>query len=184
MIYNPTPFSLNILNGLFLTLLTYSSFILATLFQSDTIHPLFPPELWKHFQLLMDTPHGSYHTQTLAQKIVDFGKSLHLDTELLQCGNVLIPATNGKENSPTVCVQAHLDMVTVKDNDYTIDLEKDSRKPIIVEDPNEGPLLMSEGTSLGADNGVGIVLLMALLESTDIPHGPLECLFTMDEVFN
>eukprot|EP00770_Monocercomonoides_exilis_P011982 MONOS_11924.1-p1 / transcript=MONOS_11924.1 / gene=MONOS_11924 / organism=Monocercomonoides_exilis_PA203 / gene_product=aminoacyl-histidine dipeptidase / transcript_product=aminoacyl-histidine dipeptidase / location=Mono_scaffold00626:3576-5753(+) / protein_length=553 / sequence_SO=supercontig / SO=protein_coding / is_pseudo=false len=131
----------------------------------------------------MSTPRGSSNTQEIQEKILKFGHSFSYETQRDAFGNIVIrkPAQNGKENDPSICIQAHLDMVCVKDEDSQINLEKDPLKPKIADDSVCGPLLQAQGTTLGADNGVGVCALLALLCDKELSHGPIECLFTIDE---
>jgi len=110
--------------------------------------------------------------------MVDFGKSLNLETFTDEVGNVIIrkQATSGMENRKCVTLQSHLDMVHQKNNDTVFDFYSQGIEMFIDED-----WVKAKGTTLGADNGMGVAAIMALLESTDIPHPPLEALFTIDE---
>ena len=132
----------------------------------------------------MNTPRGSFHTENIKQKIIEFGRSLNLETLSAGEGNILIrkPSQSNNPNAPWICLQAHIDMVCVKEQDCPINLLNDPLEPIIVEDSTKGSLLRAKGTSLGADNGVGVMMLLSLLEDKTLPHGPLEFLFTTDEV--
>lgn len=147
-----------------------------------SIHPLIPEEIWKHFHFLTTIPRGSFNTQALQDEIVKFGKKLELEVEKDEAGNVIIrkPASSTKEQSPSVCLQAHLDMVCEKESDHTFDFLKDSIQTIIV-DGKDGPELKAVKTTLGADDGIGVATAMAILESKTLIHGALECLFTVDE---
>lgn len=109
---------------------------------------------------------------------MDFGKKNNLETLKDEAGNVLIkkPATKGKENLPTVILQSHMDMVCEKNNDTVHDFDKDPIQPVV-----DGEWVRAKGTTLGADDGIGMAAQMAVLTSADIQHGPIECLFTVDE---
>ncbi|KAH7831119.1 putative Xaa-His dipeptidase [Monocercomonoides exilis] len=148
-----------------------------------TIHPLFPPQLWKHFEMLLKTPRGSGNTKEIAEKVFQFGNSLKYETIRDEVGNVLIrkPASAGKEDSPYVCLQCHLDMVCEKSPKVDLDMTKCEITPVVVEDGEFGPKLMAKDTTLGADDGIGVATVLAILEDKDLIHGPLECLFTIDE---
>ena len=137
-----------------------------------------PQELWKHFYDLTQIPRPSKHEAAVAQFIVDFGKRLGLETIVDTIGNIIIkkPATPGMENRQGVILQAHLDMVPQKNEDTIHDFAKDPLKPYIDED-----WVKATGTTLGADNGIGIAAAMAVLESKTLEHGPVEGLFTIDE---
>lgn len=110
--------------------------------------------------------------------MIDFGKTLGLDTIVDEVGNVIIrkPATPGMENRKGVVLQGHLDMVPQKNSDKVHDFEKDPIDAYV-----DGEWVKAKGTTLGADNGMGVAAAMAVLESKDIAHGPVEALFTTDE---
>jgi len=142
------------------------------------LETLQPQEIWKQFETICSIPHPSKHEKKLAQHIFDYGKSLGLDSQTDEFGNVLIrkPASKGYENRPTVVLQAHIDMVPQKNSTTKHDFVTDPIKPQII-----GEWVHATNTTLGADNGIGAASILALLESTDISHGPLEALFTLDE---
>ena len=110
--------------------------------------------------------------------LIDFGNQLGLETERDKVGNVIIrkPASPGMENRKILILQSHMDMVCEKNNDVQFDFEKDAIQTYV-----EGEWLKAKGTTLGADDGIGVAMQMALLQSTEIEHGPLECVFTRDE---
>ena len=110
--------------------------------------------------------------------LLDFGKKLGLETKRDEAGNVLIrkPATPGFEDRQTIILQSHMDMVCEKNRDVEFDFSKDAIQTYV-----DGEWMKAKGTTLGADDGIGVAMEMALLESTDIEHGPLECVFTRDE---
>ncbi len=110
--------------------------------------------------------------------LVDFGNSLGLETVSDEVGNVIIrkPATPGMENRKMVVLQSHMDMVCEKNNDVDFDFQKDAIQTYI-----DGEWMKAKGTTLGADDGIGVAMEMAILKSNDIEHGPIECLFTRDE---
>ncbi len=109
---------------------------------------------------------------------VNFGKLLGLPTQVDKVGNVIIkkPASKGLENKPVVLLQSHLDMVHQKNADTNFDFDKEGIRMVV-----DGDWVKAEGTTLGADNGIGVASIMALLASDSIPHPPLEALFTIDE---
>lgn len=123
-------------------------------------------------------PRPSKKEGRMIEFLMDFGRKLGLETKRDECGNVLIckPATPGMENRRTLVLQSHMDMVCEKNNDVDFDFETDAIRTRI-----EGDWMQAEGTTLGADDGIGVAMQMAVLQSTDIEHGPLECLFTVDE---
>ncbi len=110
--------------------------------------------------------------------MMDFGRSLGLETTRDEVGNVLIkkPATAGREDHPTLALQSHLDMVHQKNSETTFDFSQEGIRMSV-----EGDWVKAEGTTLGADNGIGVAYAMAILASKDLPHPPLEALFTIDE---
>jgi dipeptidase D len=137
-----------------------------------------PQEIWKHFSALNAVPRPSKKEERVIQFIVNFGQSLDLETLVDEVGNVLIkkPATSGLENCKTVVLQSHLDMVHQKNNDTIFDFDKQGIEMII-----DGDYVKAKGTTLGADNGLGVATIMAILESQEIAHPAIEALFTIDE---
>jgi len=145
---------------------------------SNTITNLAPAELWKNFAALNAVPRASKKEEAVIQFILDFGKQLNLQTYKDEVGNVIIkkPATAGMENKQIVCLQSHLDMVHQKNADTDFDFATQGIHMFIEDD-----WVKAKGTTLGADNGIGVASIMTLLASTDIPHPALEALFTIDE---
>ena len=137
-----------------------------------------PQEIWKHFSALNAVPRPSKKEERVIQFIVNFGQSLDLETLVDEVGNVLIkkPATSGLENCKTVVLQSHLDMVHQKNNDTIFDFDQQGIEMFI-----DGDYVKAKGTTLGADNGLGVATIMAILESQDIAHPAIEALFTIDE---
>jgi dipeptidase D len=144
----------------------------------DKIAQLNPERLWHYFLQICQIPHPSKKEEKIVQYLLDFGKKMGLETITDETGNVLIrkPGTPGNENLQSVILQSHVDMVCEKNADTVHDFEKE---PII--SWIDGEWVKAKGTTLGADDGIGIAAMLAILESTTIPHGPLECLFTIDE---
>jgi dipeptidase D len=142
------------------------------------IAQLEPKEIWSNFVALNEIPRPSKKEEKVRQFMLDFGKKLGLETFEDKIGNVIIkkPATPGMENRKTVALQSHLDMVPQKNKDKEHDFEKDGIDMLI-----DGEWVTADGTTLGADNGIGVAAIMGLLASKDIPHPPLEALFTIDE---
>lgn len=137
------------------------------------------PELvWYHFEEICKYPRPSKKEEKIAEYIVSVGKRLGLQTEKDKFGNILIrkPATPGFENRKTVALQGHIDMVCEKNRDVEHDFDNDPIYPYI-----DGDWVKAKGTTLGADNGIGVASALAVLESKDVEHGPIECLFTLDE---
>ena len=145
---------------------------------SQDILLLEPQSLWNNFSKLNAVPRASKKEERVIQFMKDFGHSLGLETIVDHIGNVIIkkPATAGMENKQTVVLQSHLDMVHQKNNDTQFDFDTEGIKMFIEDD-----WVKARGTTLGADNGIGVATIMALLESKDIDHPPLEALFTIDE---
>ena len=145
---------------------------------AKTICDLQPQLVWKNFNKLCSVPHPSHHLEKITKVIVDFGKEHGLETIVDKAGNIIIrkPATPGRENAIPVVLQAHMDMVPQKNNDKVHNFETDPIEPMI-----DGEWVRANGTTLGADNGVGVAAGMAILESKDIQHGPLELFVTADE---
>ncbi len=145
---------------------------------NEEIRKLEPNALWSHFADLNAVPRPSKKEARVIQFMKDFGESLGLKTLVDDIGNVIIykPGTAGYENHTPVILQGHLDMVHQKNNDVEFDFDKEGIRMY-----KDGDWVKAKGTTLGADNGIGVAAIMALLSSTDIPHPPLEALFTIDE---
>ena len=145
---------------------------------SEAVRNLEPKVIWSHFADLNAVPRGSKKEDRVQQFIMDFGNNLGLETTKDATGNILIrkPATPGMENRKGVVLQGHLDMVHQKNGDTDFDFDNEGIKMRI-----EGDWVKAHGTTLGADNGLGVAAAMAVLSSTDIPHGFIEALFTADE---
>jgi dipeptidase D len=144
----------------------------------DKIAQLNPERLWHYFLQICSIPHPSKKEEKLVQYILDFGRAQGLETNTDETGNVLIrkPGTAGYENLQSVVLQSHIDMVCEKNADTVHDFDRDPIVPWI-----DGEWVKAKGTTLGADDGIGIAAMLAILESKSIAHGPLECLFTIDE---
>ncbi|UTW62047.1 aminoacyl-histidine dipeptidase [bacterium SCSIO 12741] len=145
---------------------------------SSEVRNLEPKALWNNFEDLNAVPRPSKKEERVIQFIVDFGKKLGLETEQDEIGNVLIrkPATPGMESRMGVVLQSHLDMVHQKNNETNFDFLTEGIRSYI-----DGDWVKAEGTTLGADNGIGVAAAMTVLAATDMPHGPIEALFTIDE---
>jgi len=143
-----------------------------------SIRNLEPAALWNHFADLNAVPRPSKKEERVIQFMLDFGKSLELETFTDKINNVIIkkPATAGMEGRTTLILQSHLDMVHQKNADTIFDFDNQGIEMIVDED-----WVRAKGTTLGADNGIGVAAIMALLSSTDIPHPALEAMFTIDE---
>ena len=142
------------------------------------ITTLQPQLLWKWFDQICAIPHPSHHEDALAIFIVNWAKEKQFFAERDEAGNVLIrkPATAGMENSQPIVLQAHLDMVPQANEGNPHNFTQDPIRPYI-----DGDWVKAQGTTLGADNGIGLASTLAVLESTDIAHPPLEVLLTMTE---
>jgi dipeptidase D len=146
----------------------------------STLSHLQPASLWQLFEKICSIPHPSKHEQKISLWIQAWAKELGLAIKEDAIGNLFIkkPATAGMENRQGVILQAHMDMVPQKNNDTAHDFLTDPIKPYVIE---SGDWVTAEGTTLGADNGVGLASALAILASDDISHGPLEVLVTIDE---
>ncbi|MFD1614743.1 aminoacyl-histidine dipeptidase [Gelatiniphilus marinus] len=145
---------------------------------SSEIRQLEPQQLWNKFADLNAVPRPSKKEERVIAFMKDFGKNLGLETIEDEVGNVIIkkPATAGMEDRVTIVMQSHLDMVHQKNNDTVFDFDTQGIEMFV-----EGDWVKAKGTTLGADNGLGVATIMAILESTDIPHPAIEALFTIDE---
>lgn len=137
-----------------------------------------PAALFHYFEEVCQVPRPSKHEEKIIAYLKAFGEKQGLETKVDAIGNVLIkkPATPGMEDRKTVILQSHIDMVCEKNSDTVHDFLNDPIRTVV-----DGEWLKAEGTTLGADNGIGVASELAILAATDIQHGPLECLFTVDE---
>lgn len=144
----------------------------------NDIRNLEPKPVWNYFYEITRIPHPSKKEGRIIEFMKQFGKKHNLETVVDATGNVIIrkPATRGMEKRMGVILQAHLDMVPQKNSDKKHDFEKDPIETLI-----DGDWVKANGTTLGADNGIGVASAMAVLASDKIAHGPLEALFTVDE---
>lgn len=145
---------------------------------SNEIRNLEPKALWNNFADLNAVPRGSKKEEKVIQFMVDFGKKLNLETTVDDVGNVIIkkPASKGMENRKVVVLQSHLDMVHQKNADTEFDFDTEGIKMYV-----DGDWVRAKGTTLGADNGLGVAAIMTILASDDIQHPAIEALFTIDE---
>ncbi|MDX8553338.1 aminoacyl-histidine dipeptidase [Tenacibaculum sp. 1B UA] len=145
---------------------------------NSEIRNLEPKAVWKNFADLNAVPRPSKKEERVIQFMVDFGKNLNLETMVDNVGNVIIrkPASTGMEDRKTVVMQSHLDMVHQKNADTVFDFDTEGIKMFV-----DGDWVKADGTTLGADNGLGVAAIMGVLESTDIAHPAIEALFTIDE---
>ncbi|MBO5974307.1 MAG: aminoacyl-histidine dipeptidase [Paludibacteraceae bacterium] len=142
------------------------------------ITTLEPKELFYYFNEICKIPRPSKKEEKMRAFLVDFGKKNNLETVVDKTGNVLIRKTapKGYEHLPTVILQSHIDMVCEKNSDVVHNFEEDAIIPYI-----DGEWIKAKGTTLGADNGIGMAAMLAVLASDNLQHGNLECLFTYDE---
>jgi len=145
---------------------------------SQEIRNLEPKALWNKFADLNAVPRPSKKEERVIAFMKDFGAKLNLETIEDEVGNVIIkkPATPGMENRKTIVMQSHLDMVHQKNSGTDFDFDTQGIEMYV-----DGDWVRAKGTTLGADNGLGVATIMAILESTDIPHPAIEALFTIDE---
>ena len=145
---------------------------------NPAIKELQPAAVWHYFSELMNIPRPSKHEEKVSAYLQDFGRAHNYETLVDEVGNVLIrkPAYPGYENAPGVCLQAHMDMVCEKNGDKNFDFLTQPIEAFV-----QDGWLIGDGTTLGADDGIGVAAALAILDDTSIQHGPLECLFTVDE---
>ncbi|MFA6950256.1 MAG: aminoacyl-histidine dipeptidase [Lentimicrobiaceae bacterium] len=145
---------------------------------NDVLKDLKPARVYHYFAEICQIPRPSKHEGKIAAYLADFGRKHNLETIVDKTGNVIIrkPASKGMEHLKSVVLQSHMDMVCEKNSDVQHDFDTDPIQPYI-----DGGWIKAKGTTLGADDGIGIATQLAILEATDIAHGPIECLFTVDE---
>lgn len=145
---------------------------------NEELLKLEPQIVWKNFVELTKIPRPSKKEEKIIEFMRKWGESHNIKTIVDEVGNVIFkkPATPGYENRKTVVLQGHLDMVPQKNSDKVHDFEKDPITAYV-----DGEWVTADGTTLGADNGIGVALAMAVFESENIQHPPLEALFTVDE---
>jgi len=142
------------------------------------VSDLEPKPLWRHFDEILAIPRGSGEEAKMRAYVVGIAARFGLEHRVDATGNVVVkkPGTAGKEQAPATILQAHLDMVNEKNSDVDFDFATDAIRPV-----REGEYLTADGTTLGSDNGIGIAAMLAIMEASDVVHGPLEFLFTIDE---
>lgn len=145
------------------------------------MYSLEPRPVWKHFFKICSIPHPSHHEDALAEAIVDWAAERGFEASRDSAGNVVIrkAAIPGRESVPGVILQAHLDMVPQAASGVEHSFTEDPIRPRF--DPGDPAWLMASGTTLGADNGIGVAIALAIIEDKALSHGPLECLFTVNE---
>ena len=139
---------------------------------------LSPKAVWSYFHEITKVPRPSKKEERILAYLVDFAKKHNLEYKQDEVGNLVIskPATPGYEDRETVVLQSHVDMVCEKNSDKVFNFDTDAIQTVV-----DGEWLHADGTTLGADNGIGCATELAILADDSIPHGPLECLFTVDE---
>jgi len=142
----------------------------------NSILSLKPAEVWYYFNEISQIPRASKNMGKIVAYLQDFGKKRHLETLTDEAGNVLIKKKATMENKKTVALQSHIDMVCEKNSAVAHDFATEPISPYI-----DGDWVKAHGTTLGADNGIGVAAMLAVLAANDIEHGNLECLFTVDE---
>ena len=137
-----------------------------------------PSAVWEQFDALTYVPRPSKKEERVIEFLIEFAERHNIEWQRDEIGNVVMrkPATAGYENRPTVILQSHMDMVCEKNNDVEFDFENDAIRAVV-----DGEWVRAEGTTLGADDGIGMAASMALLLDAEAEHGPLEVLFTVDE---
>ncbi|MFY9150795.1 MAG: aminoacyl-histidine dipeptidase [Prolixibacteraceae bacterium] len=142
------------------------------------LEKLSPQPLWNYFEDICQIPRPSKKEEKIIRFLMDFAEANKLEAIQDKIGNVLIckPPTPGRENDPVVVLQSHIDMVCEKNSETKHDFEKDAIKPFV-----DNGWVRAEGTTLGSDDGIGMAAQMAVLTATGLSHGPIECLFTVDE---
>ena len=144
----------------------------------SVLSKLFPQPLFEYFEQICGVPRPSKKEDKIREFILGFAERLGLDSSTDEAGNVLIrkPAKSGRESAPVVILQSHIDMVCEKNTDKVFDFDHDAIEPVI-----KDGWIYANGTTLGADCGIGMAAKLAVLASDQINHGPLECFFTVDE---
>ena len=142
------------------------------------VETLAPQALWRHFDRILTIPRGSKEEGRMREYVIGVAEAAGLEHATDQAGNVVVrkPGSAGHEQAAVTILQSHLDMVNEKHSDVAHDFATDAIRP-----RQEGDWLYATGTTLGADNGIGVAAMLAILEAKDLVHGPLELLFTIDE---
>ena len=137
-----------------------------------------PKNVWNYFEEITKVPRPSKKEEKIIAFLLDFAKKNNLEAKRDKIGNVLIskPASKGMENRKSVVLQSHVDMVCEANKDTVIDFDNDPITPYI-----DGEWVKAKGTTLGADDCIGMAASMAILTDNSLVHGPIECLFTVDE---
>jgi dipeptidase D len=143
-----------------------------------SIKNLEPEKVWSFFHEITQTPRPSKKEGAIIKYVEAVAERYKIALKKDKAGNLLLskPATNGREQAPVVVLQAHLDMVCEKNSDVNFNFDKDPIQTVV-----DGDWLRAQGTTLGADNGIGLAAALAVITSEEVEHGPIECLFTVDE---
>ncbi len=144
----------------------------------ETLKGLKPEAVWGYFEEICRIPRPSRKEEKIGAWLMEFARKHRIEARQDEAGNVLMskPAMPGREEAPTVVLQAHMDMVCEKNADTVHDFDKDPIRPYI-----DGEWVKAKGTTLGADDGIGMAAALAVLTSEEVKHGRVECLFTVDE---
>lgn len=144
----------------------------------NRLNKLSPQPLWNYFEEICQVPRPSKKEEKIIRFLLDFAQKNGLKATQDEIGNILIkkPASAGRENDQTIILQSHVDMVCEKNSETVHNFNTDAIKPFV-----DGEWVKAEGTTLGSDDGIGVAAQMAVLTATDLSHGPIECLFTIDE---
>ncbi|MCE2540389.1 MAG: M20/M25/M40 family metallo-hydrolase, partial [Acidobacteria bacterium] len=142
------------------------------------VSALEPKPVWSHFDTILTIPRASKDEERMRRHVIAAARAAGCDHAVDAAGNVVVrkPASAGREGAPVTILQSHLDMVQEKNADVAFDFRTDAIVP-----RREGAHLYATGTTLGSDNGIGVAAMLAVMDSTDLAHGPLELLFTIDE---
>ncbi len=142
------------------------------------VSELDPQALWRHFDRILEIPRGSKEEDAMRAYVLEVASAKGLEHQVDGAGNVVVrkPGATGREDADITILQGHLDMVNEKNSDVDHDFATDPIVPV-----RDGDWLKARGTTLGADNGIGVAAMLAIMEADDIQHGPLELLFTIDE---
>lgn len=142
------------------------------------VSQLEPTQLWQHFDKILEIPRGSKNEDRIRAHIVSLAEQAGLDYSIDEAGNLVVrkPGTEGRQDQSVTILQSHLDMVNEKNSDVDHDFDKDPIQP-----QRDNGFVRASGTTLGSDNGIGVAAMLAIMEASDLAHGPLELLFTIDE---
>lgn len=146
---------------------------------NEALLDLEPKRIWQYFKEILEIPRPSKKEEKIAAYLMEFAKKHQLEAKRDKIGNILIskPGSSGKENARSVVLQSHIDMVGEKNSDVNHDFAKDAIKAYV----DDNCWVRAKGTTLGADDGIGVAAQLAILEADNLVHPPLECLFTVDE---